>query len=127
MAKHHSSHHGHKEGGHSGMHHRSHEQHMHVHHHKKKGGRVGMRVAGNPDVFEEADEKRGGRVKKKARGGKVIGLMTGGGVRPRLDRPGRKVGGAVGANKSPLSTAHSGSHGPDGSSSPEDSYGGTPD
>jgi hypothetical protein len=32
--------------------------------------------------------------------------MTGGGVRPRLDRPGRKAGGGVGANTSPLSTAH---------------------
>ena len=134
MAKHHSKHHsksdGHKHGA----------QHMHIHHHKKKGGRVGLVASGNPDVLEEAHEdkdgeetgherKHGGRMHKKHKrqtGGKVIGLMTGGGVRPRLDRPGRKRGGAVGANTSPLSTAHSGGHGTDGSSSPTDTYGGTP-
>jgi hypothetical protein len=32
----------------------------------------------------------------------------------------------VGANTSPLSTAHSAGHGADGSSSPTDTYGGTP-
>jgi hypothetical protein len=52
--------------------------------------------------------------------------MTGGGVRARLDRPGRKSGGGVGANRSPLSTAHNTSS-PAGSSSPGDTYGGTPD
>lgn len=106
---------------------------------RKKGGRVGLVASGNPDVIKEADDdkdgdetgherKRGGKVKKGKRqaGGKVIGLMTGGGVRPRLDRPGRKSGGAVGANRSPLSTAHSGGQGTDGSSSPTDTYGGTP-
>ena len=107
---------------------------------RKKGGRIGMVVSGNPDVLEEAhddkdgeetghEKKHGGKVKKHKRqtGGKVIGLMTGGGVRARLDRPGRKRGGAVGANRSPLSTAHGGGHGVDGSSSPTDTYGGTPD
>jgi len=65
-----------------------------------------MKVSGNPDVFAEAeDKKKGGKV-KRATGGKVIGLMTGGGVKPRMDRPGRKRGGGVGANTSPLSTAH---------------------
>lgn len=107
---------------------------------RKKGGRIGMEVSGNPDVMKEAHEdedgdetgherKHGGKVKKKKErqtGGKVIGLMTGGGVRARLDRPGRKAGGAVGANRSPLSTAHSGGHGTDGSSKPTDTYGGTP-
>lgn len=73
---------------------------------KKDGGRTEMKVSGNPDVFQEAEErKKGGRAKRKD-GGKVIGLMTGGGVRPRLDRPGRKSGGRVGADKSPLSSAH---------------------
>ena len=47
-----------------------------------------------------AKRKDGGKV------GKVLGLMTGGAVRPRLDRPGRKVGGRVGADKSPLSSAN---------------------
>ena len=138
MAKHHSTHH---KGGDMKTegHGRGHKMSMHIHHHKKKGGRTEEWVAGNPDVKKEAFEdedgaetghKKGGKVKKKekrATGGKVLGLMTGGGVRPRLDRPGRKRGGAVGANTSPLSTAHGGGHGTDGSSSPQDTYGGTPD
>ena len=95
---------------------------------RAKGGKARMPdlVSGNPEVIDEAEEdktgdddtvaqsegrhhgkKHGGHVKKKrAKGGKVIGLMTGGKVRPRLDRPGRKAGGGVGANSSPLSTAH---------------------
>jgi hypothetical protein len=82
---------------------------------RAKGGRTGLVASGNPDVLKEAEgkedyakgdeRKRGGKVKRKA-GGKVIGLMTGGGVKPRLDRPGRKRGGAVGADRSPLSSAH---------------------
>ncbi len=93
-----------------------------AHHHKKhaKGGRTNMVVSGNPDVLKEAkgeepydkgdEKKHGGRAKhKRAAGGKVtaLGLMTGGAVRPRLDRPGRKSGGRVGADRSPLSSAHS--------------------
>lgn len=78
-------------------------------HNRKSGGRTEMKVSGNPDVFAEAEDrenkKKGGNV-KRATGGKVIGLMTGGGVKPRMDRPGRKRGGGVGANTSPLSTAH---------------------
>jgi hypothetical protein len=82
---------------------------------RAKGGRTGLVASGNPDVLKEAEgkedyakgdeRKRGGKVKRKS-GGKVIGLMTGGGVKPRLDRPGRKRGGAVGADRSPLSSAH---------------------
>lgn len=84
---------------------------------KRKADGGAVRAGGNPHVFEEAERKRGGRAKRAA-GGKVagvapaepatksVGLMTGGGVRPRLDRPGRKAGGRVGANTSPLSTAH---------------------
>lgn len=98
---------------------RGHKGHHHGHH-KAKGGRTGLVAAGNPDVIKEAEgkedyakgdeKKHGGSVKKKHHrkdGGKVIGLMTGGGVRPRLDRPGRKRGGAVGSDRSPLSSAHS--------------------
>lgn len=88
--------------------------------HRASGGasRIHMKAAGNPDVFKEAEgkedyakgdeKKHGGKVKKhhRAAGGKVLGLMTGGGVKPRMDRPGRKRGGAVGADRSPLSSAH---------------------
>ncbi len=88
-------------------------------------------VSGNPNVVAEAEDrrkevnaKRGGRI-KKAKGGKVLGKIQGSGVRARLDRPGRKTGGAVGADRSPLSSAHKkhASGGPE----PKDTYGGTPD
>lgn len=91
---------------------------MSRHRHKKAGGgRTEEWVSGNPDVKKEAEgkegyaegdeRKHGGRAKKHRKaGGKVVGLMTGGGVRPRLDRPGRKMGGRVGADRSPLSSAH---------------------
>jgi len=70
-------------------------------HKKSSGGGTPMVVSGNPNVIKEAKErKKGGRVTK------TVGFMTGGGVRPRLDRPGRKTGGRVGANSAPLSTAH---------------------
>lgn len=95
---------------------------------KSKGGKA-MVVSGNPKVLAEAKEGTTGdvdKVKKRKKGGKVIGLMTGGGVRPRLDRPGRKSGGGVGANRSPLSTAHNTTSAA-GSSSPGDTYGGMPD
>ena len=90
-------------------------------HKKAGGGRTNMVASGNPDVIKEAEgkedyakgdeKKHGGRAKKRAAGGKVepgksIGLMTGGVVRPRMDRPGRKMGGRVGADRSPLSSAH---------------------
>ena len=110
---------------------------------RAKGGGAQV-VSGNKNVIKEAEEgstgdedevgehKRGGKVKmkmkkeKRATGGKVIGLMTGGGVKARLDRPGRKSGGGVGANRSPLSTAHGTIGTASGSSSPSDTYGGTP-
>lgn len=121
---HHHKHGGHVDGHHDGEHHK---------HHRRAGGRTEMKVSGNPDVFKEAEEKKhGGKVKHKgkhhrASGGKVLGLMTGGAVRPRLDRPGRKRGGRVGADRSPLSSAHHGHA--DGHESPKsgDTYGGTPD
>ena len=101
--------------------------------HTEKGGRIGMVASGNPDVIKEAEgkedyakgdeKKKGGRVKKK-NGGKVIGLMTGGGVKSRLDRPGRKRGGAVGADRSPLSSAHMHAK---PNTAPEEEEGGQPD
>lgn len=63
------------------------------------------------NVVKEADERKsGGRVKKKDMG-KPEGKMS----KMRLDRPGRKSGGRVGADKSPLSSAAKVS-GPGGSS-----------
>jgi hypothetical protein len=108
----------------------------HHKHHKASGGRTGLIASGNPDVIKEAkgeedyakgdEKKHGGKVKKHKRkdGGKVLGLMTGGAVKPRMDRPGRKRGGAVGADRSPLSTAHM--HAKPGTA-PEEESGGAPD
>ena len=82
------------------------------HHKKAHGGRTEMVVSGNPDVLKEAHDKHGtamkhgGKAKHRATGGKVVGLMTGGPVRARLDRPGRKSGGGVGADRAPLTSAH---------------------
>lgn len=66
---------------------------------RASGGSVPMKVAGNPNVFKEAERKKGGAVKGKM-------AMDGGKSKHRMDRPGRKAGGRVGANKAPLSTAH---------------------
>lgn len=74
--------------------------------HRKDGGRTPDKVSGNPNVFKEAAERKNGGAVKRNAGGKVIGRMDGGAVRPRLDKPGRKSGGRVGADKSPLSSAH---------------------
>ena len=115
----------------------------HIHMHKKGGRAEPDLVSGNPEVIAEAEEKtvgdkdtvaesesrhrkHGGKAKKRAKGGKIVGLMTGGPVRARLDRPGRKRGGGVGSNATPLSTAHSTTSQDSGSSNPTDTYGGTP-
>lgn len=59
-------------------------------------------AGGASNVAKEAEEKkRGGKVKKKA-GGHVHGHMA----KHRLDKPGRKRGGAVGADMKPLSSAY---------------------
>ncbi len=99
---------------------------------RASGGKAQV-VSGNKNVIDEAKEnedgkKKGGAVKRKKGGGvrKLVSFYTGGTVKPRADRPGRKAGGAVGANTSPLSTAHGASGGTSGSSSPSDTYGGTP-
>ena len=116
---------------------------MSARHRKSGGGTHGAQVvSGNKNVVDEAEEgkvgdvdtiddhKKGGRVMKKkhrATGGKIVGRMTGGPVAARSDRPRRATGGGVGANRSPLSTAHSMvSGGGKGSSSPTDTYGGLP-
>ena len=65
--------------------------------HKADGG-IAVRAGGNPEVFKEAEEKK--------KGGKAMGKMQGAMSRHRLDRPGRKTGGRVGADRSPLSSAN---------------------
>jgi hypothetical protein len=72
-------------------------------HFKKGGGVKPSVVSGNPNVLKEARaRKNGGAVKDAA----TVLRMAGGAVAKRFDRPGRKRGGGVGANTSPLSTAH---------------------
>lgn len=104
-------------------HEKGHAAHMH---HRKKGGRIeveGMKAGeggGDPFVEDEAEEKKkGGRAKKHHRkhGGHVDGHKG----HHRMDRKrggrahhevhghhaeGRKRGGRVGADTSPLTTAH---------------------
>lgn len=94
------------------------------HFRQRASGGKAMVVSGNPNVLKEAREGKNGDTGRK-RGGKVIGRMSGGPVKARLDRPGRKVGGGVGANMKPLSTAKKPAA-PSGSSKPNDTYGGTP-
>jgi hypothetical protein len=61
---------------------------------RKRGGKV--------DDHDEDDRKRGGRVEERATGGSVGGAKSA----ARMDRPGRKRGGRVGADTSPLSSAN---------------------
>ena len=82
--------------------------------HKAKKASGGIAVAsGNPEVLKEAEEKK--------KGGKAMGKMHGPMSRHRLDKPGRKTGGRVGADKSPLSTAFKSSSAP---ASPKSQTGG---
>lgn len=81
---------------------------------RASGGKVDE-AGGNPAVFDDLKRKKGGRVEKKEKDG---GEMKGGKARFRMDRPGRKQGGRVGANTSPLSTAHDGVSGAPGSPDP---------
>ena len=93
---------------------RHHEKHEGKKHHKADGGRAHEVVSGNPDVLKEAhgkepydegdERKRGGKVKKKKHGMMPEGKMA----KHRMDRPGRKMGGRVGADRMPLSSAHKG-------------------
>lgn len=85
----------------------------HKMHKRADGGKVKPYDAEGSNVEKEADErKRGGRVKKdcapeRKHGGRVKeehrveGKMS----KMRLDRPGRKSGGRVGSDKSPLTSA----------------------
>lgn len=71
----------------------------------KKAGEKAMKAkpydAADSNVEKEAEEKkRGGRVHRK-RGGAIEGKKE----RMHLGRPGRKSGGRVGSDKSPLTSA----------------------
>lgn len=75
--------------------------------HREMGGKVEPMVKPKPynaqgsEVEKEADEKKDGGRMKRAKGGHVEGKKA----MMRLDRPGRKRGGRVGADMSPLTTA----------------------
>lgn len=62
---------------------------------QEKGG-------GNPRVMAEAGLKRGGKAQSAMHGAKA---------KHRLDKPGRKLGGRAGSDKSPLSSANTKSSG----------------
>lgn len=65
--------------------------------------------AGSNVVKEAEERKRGGPVRRKKEMGHPEGKMS----KMRLDRPGRKMGGRVGAERSPMSEA-SKTSGPEG-------------
>lgn len=80
---------------------------------RAKGGRVGVDADATnptPDVYSGQSSEVIKRAKERKRGGKVEGKkpLHVEGAAPRyhrLDRPGRKRGGAVGADRSPLTAA----------------------
>jgi hypothetical protein len=89
-------------------------------HHRKRGGEVAEdklekteegegkeeSYSGKNNVEKEAKEKKhGGKVKRK-HGGRAEHHVEGKKAHMHLGRPGRKAGGRVGADKSPLSSAH---------------------
>ena len=79
---------------------------------KVDGGYMPFSSANDASTWRN-QKRDGGRVKKEM--GKVEGKMA----KMRLDRPGRKMGGRVGADKSPLSSAAGGDSPSDQSHSDE--------
>lgn len=73
--------------------------------HKRADGGMAVKDTVPSDVRAGKDSNVVKEAEAKKRGGKVVGKVTGGKSRLRLDRPGRKTGGRVGADKSPLSSA----------------------
>lgn len=67
---------------------------------KRAAGGTTVEGGGNPNVIAEAKDTR------RAKGGKVVKAAGGSHAGMRLDRKGRKAGGRVGADKSPLSSAN---------------------
>jgi len=91
------------------------------HHHKKaSGGSVeeGAKVKdGSPsDVYAGKGSNVVREAKERKRGGKVHGEP----MKDRMDRPGRKVGGRVGSERSPLSGASRVTNRPGGKLESED-------
>ncbi len=80
-------------------------KHRHMHAKKRASGgatKPEFYAGAGSNVAKEAEEKKhGGKVKRK-HGGTVHGHHA----KHRLDRPGRKRGGAVGADMRPLSSAY---------------------
>lgn len=78
--------------------HKKHEEHKMK---RAAGGGASWYAGGGSNVAKEAEEKKhGGKVKRK-HGGEVEGHKS----KKRMDRPGRKRGGGVGADLTPMSTA----------------------
>lgn len=67
-------------------------------------GRIGSYAKSNPNVLAEAKVMKEGPV-LSAEASKEPMALTGKKTSMRLDRPGRKMGGRVGADCAPLSTA----------------------
>lgn len=68
---------------------------------RAEGGKAEWYAGGGSNVAKEAEEKKKGGAVKRKHGGEVEGRMS----KKRLDKPGRKRGGGVGADLTPLSTA----------------------
>lgn len=72
----------------------------------KNGGRIAPYAKGKEKVITEAKDRSEGPVLADAASKNPMALAaTGGKTRMRLDRPGRKMGGRVGADCAPLSSA----------------------
>ena len=109
---------------------------MKARHKKSRGGSCAP--AGGPGTAAHLEERHGAITHHRKRGGKVeeekeLGKMHGESAKNRLDRPGRKRGGRIGADTAPLSSAGRGDHphsasdemgGPRGG---EPGYGGVPE
>lgn len=89
------------------------------HKHREDGGKVDSYTATPNKVEEEAEErKKGGKVHRKKGG--AMHHMEGKEAMHRMDRPGRKRGGSVGADMHPLSSAAKETGGREEPEAPED-------
>jgi hypothetical protein len=85
---------------------KGHELHP-IHHKRARGGGIGDdEKAPKEEVYEGAGSRTEAEAKKRARGGKAPMHVAGAASKHlRLDRRGRKSGGSVGADTSPLTSA----------------------